>query len=135
MKLRALLSVALLAVATSAFAQNPTTVTVPASSDHNTVIGASQVLTGYNVFIVKKTAPTVRLDTKSIGKPAPDAANAGFLVAVPIPASFLTQKNVELQVGYEAFGPGGTSPSPVLSDPFAFLGAPTVSATAKPSVQ
>src|SRR5678815_3001996 len=126
------LGVLLLESVASAQTVNPSNVTVPASADHNAVVGTAVVLTGYNVFLVKQSAPTVRLDTKSIGKPALDTANTGFLVAVPIPATFLSQKNVALQIGYEVFGPGGTSTSTVLSDPFAFLGAPAVSATAKP---
>lgn len=98
------LFVLLLPIAALAQTVNPTNATVPASPDHATVAAGVTITTGYKLFVVKQSAPTVVLTTVDVGKPTVDA---GGMIDPAMPASFLTTKNTALQFGAIVYGPGG----------------------------
>jgi hypothetical protein len=114
--------IAVLFLAVTAWAAGPTTVTFPASPDHNTVVNGVTVLTSYRVDVFGGASTL----SKDCGKPTVVGGN----VTCPLPTGL--PNNVALTAKAVAVGPGGESAGPA-SDPFANVAAPA--APGKPTVQ
>lgn len=122
--MRLVLCLVILLIASSAFAQNPTTISYGPSADHNTVVNGTAVLTRYDA-VVKKAADGTVVTTKDCGKPA-SAPTLTCALPNGLPG------NTSLTVTMVAVGPGGSTAGPA-SDPFANLASPA--APGKPTVQ
>lgn len=114
--------IALVVIAQQAQAQtvNPTKVEFTASADHAVVVGGTPVVTGYEFNAVATNATGAIALTRSLGKPAPDAAG---MISVVIPELATITPNTTYTATVTAVGPGGNAPS-AASDPFARLGPP-----------
>ena len=116
------LLVLLFALVTSpAFAQSPTTVTYPSSTDHSTVVGGVALVTRYDA-VFKKASDNSTVQTKDCGKPA-----AAPTLDCALPTNLPV--NTSVTVTMVAVGPGGSSAGPA-SD--TFVGNLVINAPAAP---
>lgn len=142
--MRSLLLLALLAVATPAFAQNSTTITTDklawtASIDHNATFGtpAQPLLTTYNIEFWPKASVTVAGGVYTTtgaaalvvdaGKGTPNASNELISAAI---RTMLTPSTAEYYAFVTAVGPGGSNRMAVPAGPFVTPPSPRVAAAA-----
>lgn len=119
MNMRIWLTLALISMSAAASAQTAPVAEFNASPDHSIVVGATPVVSGYQLDVMLGTVTGALSFTKSLGKPTPDASN---LIRVPLP-EFLTKANGIYVATVSATGPGGTTRS-VPSDPFSWMTVP-----------
>ena len=118
----------LLLITLPAKAQNAPSATFTASPDHAATVGTVELLSSYQLDVMRETTTGVLAFSKSLGKPTPDSGNQ---IRVPVP-EFLTQGNGVYIATVSALGPGGTARS-VPADPFVWISQPPAP-PGKPSV-
>ena len=119
-----------LVVASPADAQtiNPTQIQFAASPDHNLTVGATPVVSNYQLDVITTAAGGALAFTVNLAKPTPDASN---LITANV--TQLTALANGLYTGsVSAVGPGGATKS-VPSDPFGRVGPPA--APGKPTAR
>jgi hypothetical protein len=121
MKIRALLVLAILSLASAATAQT-FRAQFTASADHAVVVNATPLLTSYDLVIATLGNPTVPLVTVDLGKPAPTAQNT---ITVEFTAEMQAlPRNAQFVGRVIAKGPGGASSTPNSAPFFGLTGAP-----------
>lgn len=138
---RLLLTLAMLALASSALAQttvNPTKVEFTASSDHSAIsaVSGQPLVTSYDFTTIAMNPLGAAVFTVSLGKPTPDAvagcSQPSPCISVVIPSLATITQNTQYTATVAAIGQSGSALS-LASNPFGRVGPPT--APGKPTVK